>query len=205
MAHSGTSASGSFVQTMVLTDIATGWTECVPVRTRDSGLVIEAIQQARSLFPFPLLGVDFDNDSAFMNELVVCWCRGQGLEVTRSRAYRKNDQAWVEQKNGAIVRRLVGYGRFVGAEATAHWPACSCGAAARQSVPAVVQAAGEDPDRGPRDQALSCASSACRPRAGSSRRERDRQRAVTGPDRSIGSGDAVYRDPRGPGRAWQTG
>ena len=54
-----------------------------------------------------------------MNELVVCWCRGQGLEVTRSRAYRKNDQAWVEQKNGAIVRRLVGYGRFVGAEATA--------------------------------------------------------------------------------------
>ena len=68
------------------------------------------------LFPFPLLGVDFDNDIAFMNELVVCWCRSQGLEVTRSRAYRKNDQAWVEQKNGAIVRRLVGYGRFVGAD-----------------------------------------------------------------------------------------
>jgi hypothetical protein len=45
--------------------------------------------------------------------------RSQGLEVTRSRAYRKNDQAWVEQKNGAIVRRLVGYGRFVGVEATA--------------------------------------------------------------------------------------
>lgn len=119
VAHSGTSSSGSFVQTMVLTDIATGWTECVPVRTRDGGLVIAAIQQARSLFPFPLLGVDFDNDSAFMNELVVCWCRGQGLEVTRSRAYRKNDQAWVEQKNGAIVRRLVGYGRFVGAAAAA--------------------------------------------------------------------------------------
>jgi hypothetical protein len=119
VAHSGTSSSGSFVQTMVLTDIATGWTECVPVRTRESGLVIAAIQRARSLFPFPLLGVDFDNDSAFMNELVVCWCRSQGLEVTRARAYRKNDQAWVEQKNGAIVRRLVGYGRFVGAEATA--------------------------------------------------------------------------------------
>lgn len=118
VAHSGTSSSGSFVQTMVLTDIATGWTECVPVRTRESSLVIAALKQARSLFPFPLLGVDFDNDSAFMNELVVCWCRSQGLEVTRSRAYRKNDQAWVEQKNGAIVRRLVGYGRLVGAEAT---------------------------------------------------------------------------------------
>ncbi|ASY61038.1 Mobile element protein (plasmid) [Sinorhizobium sp. CCBAU 05631] len=118
VAHSGTSSSGSFVQTMVLTDIATGWTECVPVRTRESGLVIAALNQARSLFPFPLQGVDFDNDSAFMNERVVCWCRSQGLEVTRSRAYRKNDQAWVEQKNGAIVRRLVGYGRLVGAEAT---------------------------------------------------------------------------------------
>lgn len=108
VAHSGTSSSGSFVQTMVLTDIATGWTECVPVRTRESGLVIAAIKQARSQFPFPLLGVDLENDNAFMNELVVCWCRSQGLEVTRSRAYRKNDQAWVEQKNGAIVRRLVG-------------------------------------------------------------------------------------------------
>ena len=49
-----------------------------------------------------------------MNEPVVTWCRQQGLEVTRSRAYRKNDQAWIDQKNGAIVRRLVGYGRFEG-------------------------------------------------------------------------------------------
>lgn len=60
-----------------------------------------------SCFPFPLRRVDFDNDSLFMNDLVVGWCRAEGLEVTRSRAYRKNDQAWVEQKNGAIVRRLV--------------------------------------------------------------------------------------------------
>lgn len=119
VAHSGTSSAGNFVQTMVLTDIATGWTECVPVRTRDGGNVIVAIKQARSLFPFPLLGVDFDNDSAFMNALVVSWCRSEGLEVTRCRAYRKNDQAHVEQKNGAIVRRLVGYGRFVGVEASA--------------------------------------------------------------------------------------
>ncbi|TIQ02915.1 MAG: hypothetical protein E5Y16_15715 [Mesorhizobium sp.] len=56
MAHSGTSSSGSFVQTMVLADIATGWTECVPVRTRDSGNVSVAIKQARSFCPFPLLG-----------------------------------------------------------------------------------------------------------------------------------------------------
>lgn len=114
VAHSGTSAAGSFVQTMVLTDIATGWTECVPVVMRHGGLVIEALAVAQGLSPFPLRGVDFDNDGAFMNEPVVEWCRTQALEVTRSRAYRKNDQAWVEQKNGAIVRRLVGYGRFEG-------------------------------------------------------------------------------------------
>jgi hypothetical protein len=116
VAHCGPHLSGSFVQTLVLTDVATGWTECLPVLTRDGTLVIDAIAKARELFPFPLLGVDFDNDSAFMNERVVKWCREQGLEVTRARAYRKNDQAWVEQKNGAIVRRLVGYGRFEGLE-----------------------------------------------------------------------------------------
>lgn len=57
-----------------------GWTECIPVRTRDSGNVIMAIKQARSRFPFPLLGVDFDNDSAFMNAFVVSWCRSEDLE-----------------------------------------------------------------------------------------------------------------------------
>ena len=114
VAHSGVSVAGAFVQTLVLTDIATGWTECVPVLMRAGALALEALQAAQGLFPFPLRGVDFDNDGAFMNEPVVSWCRAQGLEVTRSRAYRKNDQAWVEQKNGAIVRRLVGYGRFEG-------------------------------------------------------------------------------------------
>jgi hypothetical protein len=114
VAHSGTTVSGSFVQTMVLTDVATGWTECMPVVVREAEMIVHALGRARELFPFPLCGVDFDNDSLFMNDLVVGWCRTEGLEVTRSRAYRKNDQAWVEQKNGAIVRRLVGYGRLEG-------------------------------------------------------------------------------------------
>ena len=85
VAHSGVSAAGAFVQTMVLTDIATGWTECVPIVMRAGALALEALQAARMLFPFPLRGVDFDNDGAFMNEPVVSWCRAQGLEVTRSR------------------------------------------------------------------------------------------------------------------------
>ena len=139
-----------------------------------------------------------------MNELVVCWCRGQGLEVTRSRAYRKNDQAWVEQKNGAIVRRLVGYGRFGGGAAASAGPALRRGAAARQPVPAVVQAAGEEPDRGPRDQALSCAGSAaarvlampaCRGRQGATAEAASRGRSRA----------AVRRDPWRPGGSWQTG
>ena len=65
-----------------------------------------------------MLGVDSDNDSAFMSQSVFDYCKGHGLEQTRSRAYKKNDQAWVEQKNGAVVRRLVGYGRLSGAKAT---------------------------------------------------------------------------------------
>jgi hypothetical protein len=72
--------------------------------TRDGSLVVEAMKQAQSLFPWLLRGVDFDNDSAFMNDVVVPWCREQKLEVTRSRAYKKNDSAFVEQKNGAVVR-----------------------------------------------------------------------------------------------------
>ena len=78
----------------------------MPLVTRDGSLVVEAIKRARSLFPWLLRGVDFDNDSAFMNEVVVPWCRNQKLEVTRSRAYKKNDQAFVEQKNGAVARRM---------------------------------------------------------------------------------------------------
>jgi hypothetical protein len=115
VAHSGASAKGSFIQTLTMVDVATGWTECVPLLFREGVLVIEAVKRAQSLFPWLILGADFDNDSA--NETVVRWCEGQGITVTRSRAYKKNDQAYVEQKNGAVVRRLTGYGRFEGLDA----------------------------------------------------------------------------------------
>ena len=64
--------------------------------------------------PFALLGFDTDNDSVFMNETVLGWCAREGAEFTRSRPYKKNDQAWVEQKNGAVIRRRVGYRRSPG-------------------------------------------------------------------------------------------
>jgi len=119
VAHGGTSVAGAFIQTLTMVDVATGWTECIPLVTRESRLVVQAMERAQSLFPWLVLGADFDNDSAFMNDVVVPWCREQKIEVTRSRAYKKNDQAFVEQKNGAVVRRLVGYGRFEGID-TAH-------------------------------------------------------------------------------------
>jgi len=118
VAHGGTSVAGSFIQTLTMVDVATGWTECMPLVTRESGLVVQAMERAQNLFPWLIRGADFDNDSAFMNDVVVPWCRAQKIEVTRSRAYKKNDQAFVEQKNGAVVRRLVGYGRFDGVETT---------------------------------------------------------------------------------------
>jgi hypothetical protein len=114
----GPKTDGDYVHTLTLTDIATGWTECVALRMREQMLVIEAFDKVADELPFPMLGVDSDNDSAFMSQSVFDYCKGRGLVQTRSRAYKKNDQAWVEQKNGAIVRRLVGYGRLSGAAAT---------------------------------------------------------------------------------------
>jgi hypothetical protein len=81
---------------------------------RQQALVIEALEVFRERLPIELKGLDTDNDSAFINEMLVNYCDETGIAFTRSRAYRKNDQAWVEQKNGAVVRRLVGYGRLRG-------------------------------------------------------------------------------------------
>jgi hypothetical protein len=119
VAHSGPTAKGSFVQTLTLTDIAIGWTECAPVLVREQKLLTEVLGEMRKLLPFPLLGFDTDNDSVFMNETVRDYCATAGVAFTRCRPYRKNDQAWVEQKNGAVVRHMVGYRRYEGLEAAA--------------------------------------------------------------------------------------
>ena len=118
VSHSGPYARGAFSQTLVLTDIATGWTECAPLLVREQTVLITALAELRKLLPFPLLGFDTDNDSVFMNESVHEYCLRDNIELTRCRPYRKNDQAFVEQKNGAIVRKIVGYRRFEGLRAT---------------------------------------------------------------------------------------
>ncbi len=119
VAHSGPTAKGSYVQTLTLTDIATGWTECAPVLVREQKLLTAVLSEIRKVLPFALLGFDSDNDSVFMNETARDYCMQAEVEFTRCRPYRKNDQAWVEQKNGAVVRHTVGYRRYEGLEAAA--------------------------------------------------------------------------------------
>lgn len=118
VSHSGPRAKGSFAWTFTLTDIATGWTECAPLVVREQTVLVAVFTELRKLMPFELLGFDTDNDSVFINETVRDYCAASGIAFTRCRPYRKNDQAWVEQKNGSVVRRLVGYRRFEGMAAT---------------------------------------------------------------------------------------
>lgn len=112
--HCGGSMSGSFVHTLVATDIATTWTDFVALVPLDQELVVEGLAWLHSSMPAGITGIDTDNDSAFINETVLAYCQARQVEQTRSRARRSNDQAWVEQKNGAVIRKLVGHGRYVG-------------------------------------------------------------------------------------------
>jgi hypothetical protein len=114
VAHGGSSMEGSFLWSLVATDVCSGWTEAVALLAREQSLVVEGLEVLRRQFPMPILGIDSDNDSTFINDTLVDYCKEHGIEFTRSRAYRKNDQAWIEQKNGAVVRRFVGYERFSG-------------------------------------------------------------------------------------------
>lgn len=118
VAHCGGVAKGSFVHSLVLTDIATGWTECAPLIVREGTLVVETLERVRKALPFPLHALDTDNGSEFVNESLVRYCAEHGIELTRSRPWLKNDQAWIEQKNGAVVRKMLGDHRYEGIGAT---------------------------------------------------------------------------------------
>ena len=99
---------------LVATDICTGWTEAVHLLAREQCLVVEGLEAIARQLPFQVLGIDSDNDSVFIDETLVQICAQRGIEFTRSRAFRKNDQAWVKQKNGSLVRRFTGQDRYSG-------------------------------------------------------------------------------------------
>lgn len=112
VAHCGESVEGQFLNTLTTTDVSTGWTECVAVLHRSQHLVFAAIQAMRQRLPFPLLGLDSDNGGEFINDILYRYCQHEQVTFTRSRPYKKNDQAHVEQKNWSVVRHLIGYDRF---------------------------------------------------------------------------------------------
>lgn len=112
--HSGGLMSGSMIHSFVATDVCSGWIEVVPILVREQSLVVEALEVISHQLPVPITGINSDNDSAFINDTLLTYCERNQIEFTRARPYQKNDQAWVEQKNGAVVRNFVGYSRFSG-------------------------------------------------------------------------------------------
>jgi hypothetical protein len=110
--HCGESTEGFYLNTLCAVDVASSWTECLPVWGKGQERVGGAVHRIRQRLPFPLLGLDSDNGSEFINQHLFSYCHRQGITFTRSRAYKKNDSCHVEQKNGNVVRRLVGYDRY---------------------------------------------------------------------------------------------
>jgi hypothetical protein len=112
VAHCGSSTLGFFLFTLCAVDIATSWVELQPLWGKGQHRVTAAIHEVRGRWPVPLRGLDSDNGGEFINQTLYGYCLRESLTFTRSRAWKKNDSAHVEQKNGAVVRHLVGYDRF---------------------------------------------------------------------------------------------
>jgi hypothetical protein len=110
--HGGGDQHGDFAHTLTMTDVATAWTELYAVRNKAQKHVFAGLQMIRTRLPFPLLGIDSDNGSEFINDELWRYCEQEHITFTRSRVGRKNDNAFVEQKNWSVVRRLVGYDRY---------------------------------------------------------------------------------------------
>jgi hypothetical protein len=117
VAHCGGNTNGSFLNTLTLVDICTGWLECMPLLRKSAHDVIDGLRVANDLMPFRLQGLDTDCGSEFINYDVLDYCEANRITFTRARTHKKNDQAHVEEKNGSVVRRLVGYDRFEGLSA----------------------------------------------------------------------------------------
>ena len=115
--HDAGIGAGDYCQTLDMTDVATGWSEQAAVLNKAEKWVFEGIQTIRRRLPFPVRGLDSDNGAEFINHHLVRYCRAERIAFTRSRPYRKNDTCYVEQKNWSIVRRFVGYPRYVSQEA----------------------------------------------------------------------------------------
>lgn len=110
--HEGGDNNGAFFYTLDATDVATGWTEVVTVRSKGERIVSAGLEELWLRFPFHIAGVHSDNGSEFINHHLANWCTTRKITFTRGRSSHKNDQAHVEQKNWSVVRRSAGYFRY---------------------------------------------------------------------------------------------
>src|SRR5215510_13392466 len=107
---------GQYLHSLTATDIASGWFEVRPLLNNAQKWTFQALSDIKATTPLPVLEFHPDNGSEFINNFTEKWCRDNGISFTRSRAQRKNDNCFVEQKNGAVVREYVGYDRLEGFE-----------------------------------------------------------------------------------------
>lgn len=112
VAHCGPTFQGEFARTLTMTDMVTGWTENASIRNNASKWIVQAVGDLDVRFPFPLAVFDSDNGSEFINHDVADWLQAHDIAQTRSRPYRKNDQATVESKNNHVVRKHAFYWRY---------------------------------------------------------------------------------------------
>lgn len=117
--HDGGNTAGDYCFTLDITDVSSGWTEQAATLNKAQIHVFSALETVRVRLPFPVLGLDSDNGSEFINAHLKNWCDEEKITFTRSRPYRKNDTCYVEQKNWSVVRRFAGYARFEGEESRA--------------------------------------------------------------------------------------
>ena len=111
--HSGESSGGFFLTTLVVVDVRTGWTDFEAVWGKGQNRVAAALHEIRCRLPMPMRELHTDNGGEFLNHVLYPYCQREGIRLTRGRPYKKNDQAFVEQKNGAVIRQHVGYQRFI--------------------------------------------------------------------------------------------
>ncbi len=112
VAHCGESTEGFYLNTLVTVDVATSWSEFEVIWGKGQQRVGTGVHKVRQRLPFALEEIHTDNGSEFINGLLYPWCQREGIRFTRGRSYKKNDQAYVEQKNWSVPRRLIGYDRY---------------------------------------------------------------------------------------------
>ncbi len=112
VAHCGDTTAGEYINTLSMTDVATGWTVCAAFMGRSERFCVQAIEQTKPSFPFQVLGVDSDNGSEFINAHLKRYCERNSITFTRGRANKKNDSCYIEQKNWDVVRKMIGYARL---------------------------------------------------------------------------------------------